>query len=340
MKSGLKVRVQRLDKLPWNVTREVLIRARDYTDTSYGYDPEDRPMSQHLKAGVINLDKPRGPTSHEVVSWIERILKIRKAGHGGTLDPKVSGVLPIALQNATKLTQTLLPAGKEYVFVMHLHGDVSDQDLKKSLEEFEGEIYQLPPVRSAVKRTLRKRRIYYLHLLERQERDVLVRVACQAGTYIRKLCFDVGRAIGCGAHMKELRRTRTGPFKEDSESLVTLHDLADSYAFWKEDEMEGPLRRAIMPMERAVDHLPKIVVRDSAVDALCRGASLAAPGVLSVETGISKGDTVAEMTLKGELVALGKSLMTSQEIHEAEHGIVAEPDRVVMEPGTYPKKWK
>lgn len=340
MESGLKVRVRRLDRSPWDVPRKALVRAHDYTDPSHGCNPEDRPLPQHLKFGVINLDKPRGPTSHEVVSWVERILEVGKAGHGGTLDPKVSGVLPIALQGATKLTRTLLLAEKEYVFVMHLHGEVSDRDLRKVLKEFEGEIYQLPPVRAAVKRVLRKRRIYYLDLLERRERDVLLRIACQAGTYVRKLCFDIGRALGCGAHMMELRRTRTGPFKEESESLVTLHDLADAFAFWKEDGIEGPIRRAVMPMERAVYHLPKIVVRDSAVDALCRGASLAAPGVLSVETGVSRGDMVAEMTQKGELVALGRSSMTSNEIYEAEHGIVAEPDRVVMEPGTYPRKWK
>jgi H/ACA ribonucleoprotein complex subunit 4 len=296
-------------------------------------------MLKHLEFGIINLDKPPGPTSHELVAWVKRVLGIRKAGHGGTLDPKVSGILPVTLQSSTKAVQTLLPAGKEYVCLMHLHGDVPEHRLGQVLEEFEGEIYQKPPLRAAVKRLLRRRRIYYLELLEREGKDVLLRVGCQAGTYIRKLTFDIGRALGCGAHMAELRRTRIGPFRED-ETLVRLHDLADAYAFWREEGTEEYLRAAVLPVEVTVEHLPKLVVRDGAVDAVCHGASLAAPGVLTVETGISRGGLVALMTLKGELIALARATMTSRETFEAEHGIVAKPDRVVMESGTYPRKWK
>lgn len=327
-----------MNELPSDEKREVLIKASDFTDEEYGCDPESRSIEEHLRMGIINLDKPPGPTSHEVVSWIKRILRIKKAGHGGTLDPKVSGILPVALQDATKLTQTLLPAGKEYVTVMHLHEDVDSEDLEKVIDSFVGEITQTPPVRASVKRRPRKRTIYYNNILEREERDVLLRVGCQAGTYIRKLCHDIGEALGCGAHMAELRRTRTGPFEED-ETLASLYDLVDAYSFWKEDGNESLLRDVVQTAETTVEHLPKITIRDGAVDALCRGASLAAPGVLSVETGISPGTLVAEMTLKGELVALAKASMTSQEIVDAEHGIVAEPERVVMEPGTYPKKW-
>ncbi|KXB02905.1 H/ACA RNA-protein complex component Cbf5p [candidate division MSBL1 archaeon SCGC-AAA261G05] len=328
-----------LGKLPADTPREVLIRARDFTNPDHGCEPSARSMTEHLRFGVINLDKPIGPTSHEVVNWVKRLMKVNKAGHGGTLDPRVSGILPVALQEATKLTQTLLPAGKEYINLIHLHRDVPDHKLEQVLAEFEGEIYQRPPVRAAVKRRLRKRKIYYIELLERENRDALLRIGCQAGTYIRKLCHDIGRVLGCGAHMAELRRSRTGPFTED-DTLVNLHDLADAYAFWKEDGLEEPLRDAVQPVEKSVEHLPKIVVRDGAVDALCHGASLAAPGVLSVETGISIGDLVAEMTLKGELIALAKSEMTSRKIQEAEHGIIAKPERVIMNPDTYPRKWK
>jgi H/ACA ribonucleoprotein complex subunit 4 len=288
--------------------------------------------------GIINLDKPPGPTSHEIVAWVKRLLEIRRAGHGGTLDPGVSGLLPVALEDATKIVQTLLPAGKEYVCVMHLHGDVFQPRLEQVLKEFEGEIYQRPPLRAAVRRLLRVRKIYYIELLERDGRDVLMRVGCEAGTYVRKLVYDIGEAIGCGAHMSELRRTRAGPFRE--ETAVRLHDLADAYAFWREEGKEDLLRRVIMPVEVAAQHLPKVVVRDGAVDAVCHGASLAAPGVLAIDTGISTGDLVAIFTLKGELVALARATMSSKEIYEAEHGIVARPERVVMSPGTYPKKWK
>lgn len=328
-----------LGKLPSDVTREALVRAQDVTDPRYGCKPDARPIHEHIRLGVVNLDKPLGPTSHEIVAWVKRLLGVRKAGHGGTLDPKVSGVLPVALEDATKLTQSLLLAGKEYICSMHLHAKVPDHELTRVLHEFEGDIYQRPPVRAAVKRLLRKRRIYYIELLEREAKDVLLRIGCEAGTYIRKLCFDLGEALGCGAHMAGLRRTRTGPFREDP-TLVGLHDLADAYAFWREDGVEDQLRRVIQPAELTVGHLPKIVVRDGAVDALCHGASLAAPGVLTVETGISPGDLVAVMTLKGELVALARAAMTSKQICDADHGIVAKPERVVMAPGTYPRKWK
>jgi H/ACA ribonucleoprotein complex subunit 4 len=251
----------------------------------------------------------------------------------------VSGVLPVALEDATKMVQTLLPAGKEYICLMHLHGEVPQHKLEQVLHEFEGKIYQRPPLRAAVKRQLRTRQIYYTELLEREGKDVLIRVGCEAGTYLRKYCFDIGEALGCSAHMAELRRTRTGPFRED-DTLVKLHDLADAYAFWREEGEEGYLRKAILPAEAAVEHLPKLVVRDGAIDALCHGASLAAPGVLTVETNISPDNLIALMTLKGELISLARATATSKQILEAEHGIVARPERVVMSPGTYPRKWK
>ncbi len=328
-----------MGRLPSDVKREVLVRAQDMTDPDHGCEPSKRPIREHLRLGIINLDKPVGPTSHEIVAWVKRVLEVRRAGHGGTLDPKVTGVLPTALEDATKMVQTLLPAGKEYICIMHLHGEVPQHRLEQVLQEFEGEIYQRPPLRAAVKRVLRTRKIYYIEPLEREGRDVLMCVGCAAGTYMRKLCFDMGEALGCGAHMRELRRTRTGPFREDG-TLIKLHDLADAYAFWREDGDEKHLRKVILPVEAAVEHLPKLVVRDGAVDALCHGASLAAPGVLTIETGVSLDNLVALMTLKGELISLARATMTSKQIFEAEHGIVAKPERVVMSPGTYPRKWK
>ena len=327
-----------MGKLPSDVEREQLVRAHDTTDPRYGCAPSKRMIRDHLRLGIVNLDKPVGPTSHEIVAWVKRLLEIRRAGHGGTLDPAVSGVLPVALEDATKMVQALLPAGKEYVCSMHLHADVSQHELDRVLGEFEGEIYQRPPVRAAVRRVLRTRRIYYIEPLEREGRDVLMRVGCEAGTYLRKLCADMGEALGRGAHMAGLRRTRTGPLCEANS--VKLHDLADAYAFWREEGDETHLRKAILPVEAAVGHLPKLVVRDGAIDALCHGASLAAPGVLVVDTGISLGDLVAVMTLKGELIAMARATMTSKQILEAEHGIVAKPERVVMLAGTYPRKWK
>ncbi|BAA30756.1 RNA-guided pseudouridylation complex pseudouridine synthase subunit Cbf5 [Pyrococcus horikoshii] len=325
--------------LPADIKREVLIKDENAeTNPKWGFPPYERPIELHIQYGVINLDKPPGPTSHEVVAWIKRILNLEKAGHGGTLDPKVSGVLPVALEKATRVVQALLPAGKEYVALMHLHGDVPENKIIDVMKEFEGEIIQRPPLRSAVKRRLRTRKVYYIEILEIDGRDVLFKVGVEAGTYIRSLIHHIGLALGVGAHMAELRRTRSGPFKED-ETLVTLHDLVDYYHFWKEDGIEKYLRRAIQPMEKAVEHLPKIWIKDSAVAAVAHGANLTVPGIVKLNVGIKRGDLVAIMTLKDELVALGKAMMTSQEMMQRSKGIAVDVEKVFMPRDWYPKLW-
>ena len=230
-------------------------------------------------------------------------------------------------------------SSKEYVCVMQLHQPVEELRVREVCKEFVGAIYQRPPLKASVKRRLRVRRIYDLEVLEVEGRYVLMKVSCEAGTYVRKLCHDIGLVLGVGAHMKELRRTRSGVFKED-ETLVTLHDLKDAYDHWRETGDESLLRRAVQPMERVVEEVPKIVIRDSAVDAICHGASLAAPGVLRLTDDVRRGSTVALMTQKDELVALATATASAEEILEREHGIVAVTKRVVMEPGTYPPMWR
>jgi len=251
----------------------------------------------------------------------------------------VTGVLPIALEESRKIVQALLSSGKEYVCVMKLHKKTDEKQVKKVLKEFEDTIYQRPPLRAAVKRQLRMRRIYYIDFLEMDGRNVLFKVGCEAGTYIRKLCFDIGEVLGCAAHMQELRRTRAGPFVENGD-IVTLHDVAYWFMEWQEQKDERILRKFIQPMEKALVLVPKIYVRDSAVDAVCHGANLTAPGVLSLETKINKGLTVAVLTLKGEVVALAKAAASTEDILNMEHGGVAETKRVLMRRGTYPKCWK
>jgi H/ACA ribonucleoprotein complex subunit 4 len=171
-----------------------------------------------------------------------------------------------------------------------------------------------------------------------EENDVLFRISCEAGTYIRKYCHDFGFILGTEGHMQELRRTKSGIFTED-ENLVTLQDLKDAYIFWKQGKQEKFLRRCLLPMEEAVMEIPKIWVRDSAIDALCHGSDLAAPGVVKLEK-FGKGKTVALMSLKEELVALGEALETTEDIVKAKKGFVVKTNKVFMEPGTYPKGWR
>ena len=221
---------------------------------------------------------------------------------------------------------------------MRLHDDVSEDRLRGVLDEFTGVIYQRPPLRASVKRRVRKRKIYYIDLLDRAGRDVLIKVGCEAGTYIRKLCFDIGEALGCGAHMRELRRVRSGPLTED-ENIVTLQELYYFYGKWRESGDEQALKRVILPMEKALELIPKIYIRDSAIDAICHGAELTAPGVLYLNSGIKRGDIIAIMSLKGEAVALAKALASTEEIMEMRRGFVALTRRVIMPRGVYPKMW-
>ncbi|HPA49517.1 MAG TPA: RNA-guided pseudouridylation complex pseudouridine synthase subunit Cbf5 [Methanofastidiosum sp.] len=316
---------------------DILFKSKDKTNSRYGKRPEDRNLEELLQKGIVNIDKPRGPTSHEVTSWVKKILGISKAGHSGTLDPNVSGVLPVTLGKATKLVKLLMTSNKEYVCTMHLQKDVDKKDLMRILKEYEGNLYQKPPVKSAVKRRVRTRKVHYIDPIEIQSRDILMRVGCDAGTYIRKLCYDMGLSLGCGATMEELRRTKTGIFTEDS--TILLQDLLDASIVSKEEKNEEILKKLIVPYETVLDPLKKIWVKDTAVEALCQGAMLTAPGVSKLNRDIKKGDTVAIMTLKNEAISISDVEMTSEEIMLKEQDIVAKPTTVLMEPGIYPRTW-
>lgn len=306
------------------------------TDPHYGSAPEARSIAEHLDRGVVNIDKPAGPTSHEVVAWIIDLLHIEKAAHTGTLDPKVTGVLPILLGLATKLADTFL-GDKEYVCLMKLHREVDEDTVRTLSAEFVGEIYQRPPLKSAVKRQIRVRTVHSIEITEVEGKNVLMRVGCEAGTYVRMLCHHIGLALGVGAHMSQLRRTKSFPFDEDN--LTTLQDLKDAYVFYEEGD-ESMLRDLIMPMEDALGHVSALIVKDTAVDAISHGANLTAPGIARIEEGINRGSPVVIYTLKGEAVGIGEATMNSEDMYRAERGICVETTKVFMKPGTYPKGWR
>jgi H/ACA ribonucleoprotein complex subunit 4 len=315
-----------------------LLKDESSTDESYGFYPFNRPIEEYIRKGVVCIDKPAGPSSHEVVVWVRKILEVNKTGHAGTLDPKVTGVLPVLIEDATKLVRFLQTSNKEYVALMRLHSDADEGVVREVFGLFEGKIYQRPPLKSAVRKKLRIREIEELEILEMEGRDVLFKVRCEAGTYIRKLCSDMGEIIGSGAHMQELRRIKTGVFSE--EDAFTLQELLDAFRIYQKTGDETFLREIIKPMEIAVKDLKKVVAKDTAVDAICHGADLSARGVCLVEKGIKRGETVAIFTLKNEVVAIGKSLASSEEILRARSGIMVETKRVVMERGVYPRVWK
>ncbi|MHA2337143.1 MAG: RNA-guided pseudouridylation complex pseudouridine synthase subunit Cbf5 [Candidatus Hodarchaeales archaeon] len=325
-------------KLPSDEEFDLIEKATDYTNPKYGSSPEERSIVDKLQNGVINLDKPANPTSHEVAAWVRKILRIKKTGHGGTLDPQVTGCLPIATGRGTRAIQVLLPAGKEYVGIGKVHGSVSRAEIESVIKNLQGKIYQIPPVRSNVKRRLRVRTVYYFNLLDFFDRQYLFRIGCQAGTYIRKICVDVGVLLGHNGHMKELRRTRSGPFQESTS--VTLQDLREAAHYYYEENDESLLHKYLQPIENAVSHLPFIVIRDSAIDAVCHGAYLTAPGVVKVSNKIEINNLIVIKSLKNEAVALAQATKTTNDILEMKNGVVARTDRVLLLPGTYPKKWK
>lgn len=316
------------------IERKIIVKKEESNKNSKNIflfcNTEERNVEELLKNGVINLNKPKGPTSHQTAYYVQQIFKTKKVGHGGSLDPSVTGILPLTLGEATKVSTALLKAGKEYVCIMRLHKDVEEKLIRSKLQDFIGKITQLPPVKSSVKRQLRERQIYYLDVLEINRRNVLFKVGCEAGTYIRKLVHDIGIQLKVGANMHQLIRTKAGPFNE--KEWVTLQDLEEAYWYWKNENNEKFLKQCIKPIEFAVKHLPKIWVFDSAINSLCHGSPLKIPGISKFETEIKKGNFVAIMTLKDELVYIGISEMSSEEIEINEKGLVAKPERVFMKP--------
>lgn len=324
-------------ELPGSKVRKRLTKAQAATNPKFGKPPSERTPEELLRFGVVNLDKPAGPTSHQVAAWVKGVLHLDLVGHGGTLDPRVTGVLPIAVGDATKGLKALLSAGKEYLTVLRLHGDAPENKIREACKSFVGRVTQLPPVRSAVARRVRQREIYYINVLEVKGRDVLFLAGCEAGTYVRNLCIDIGKKIGTRGHMQQLLRTRTGPFSIDD--AVTLQNLQDAYVTWREGDPQE-LRRVLQPMEALFQHLPKLVLRDSAIAAVCHGAALALPGIAELDSDIHAGDDVLLQSLKGEAVALAEAKLESKAMQDRSEGIAAQPLRILMPKDTYPKVWK
>jgi len=317
------------------------IRTGHYTPIPAGYSPLKRPLKEYIKSGVINLDKPANPSSHEVVAWIKRILRCEKTGHSGTLDPKVTGNLIVCIDRATRLVKSQQGAGKEYVCVVRLHDKIeSKKVLAKALETLTGALFQRPPLISAVKRQLRVRTIYEAKLLEYDDTRHLgvFWVKCEAGTYIRTLCVHLGLLLGVGAHMQELRRVRSGHLGEHH-NMVTMHDVLDAQWTFDNTGDEKYLRHVIMPVESLLTSLKRLVLKDSSIAAIAHGAKFMIPGLLRFENDIEVGEEVVLISTKGEAIATAIAQMTTAQMATCDHGVVAKLKRVIMERDLYPKRW-
>ncbi len=315
-------------------------RISETTIGPYGSPPDNRTVEHLLESSVIVINKQAGPSSHQVAAWLRDSFELKLTGHGGTLDPDVTGVLPITIGRSSKITKVLQQSSKEYICLLKLERAFGKDRILKIFSKFIGPIYQIPPHQAAVKRELRIRRIYDIELIELGSKLVLFRVECEGGTYIRNLCDDIGSILGVRSEMVQLIRTKAGPFHlKDSITLVEAHDIFKS---WKETKDTKLLFSILKPLESMLVDLPTIEVKDSAVDALCHGAELGIPGVFSISKDVKRGQLVSIKTGRGEAIALARATMDSKELSSnlKLKGCVARLDRVIMERGTYPREWK
>jgi len=315
------------------------IRSNHYTPLPHGASPLKRDIQNYVKSGFICLDKPANPSSHEVVAWIKRILRVEKTGHSGTLDPKVTGCLVVCIDRATRLVKSQQSAGKEYVCIYRLHESIPQKRVAQELEKLKGALFQRPPLISAVKRQLRVRSVYESKLLEHdEERNMgIFWVSVESGFYARTICVHLGLMLGCGGQMQELRRPRSGVMTEADSS--TMHDILDAQWMLDNHKDENYLRRVIRPLEALLTKHKRIIMKDSAVNAICYGAKILLPGVLRYEDGIEMNEEIVVCTTKGEAICLAIAQMTTATMASCDHGIVAKIKRVVMERDLYPKKW-
>jgi H/ACA ribonucleoprotein complex subunit 4 len=299
--------------------------------------PVEDPVAARIAAGAFLLiDKPRGPSSHQVTAWVRDLLGVDRAGHAGTLDPNVSGLLWVGVGPALKLLPLVLEFPKRYIGVVALHGKVPVREVDRALAEFVGPIYQTPPVRSAVKRERRVRTVHRLRRVESAGERVLLDVVADSGTYVRTLAVDLGEALGVGAHLEELRRVGTGPFTESAS--VPLQALADATARRREGD-PGPLLALLHPIEEVWREFPRLVVKDSAASAVAHGAGLAGGGIVDVPRPFSAGQSVVLVTRAGELLAVGTARHDAEGIRRAAHGWVVDETRVFVAPDRFPALW-
>ena len=309
------------------------------TDSKSGSDPYSRSIDELMGSGVILVNKPRGPTSHQLAAWARNLLGIKKLGHGGTLDPFATGVLTLLCGRATRLTDIVLSGDKRYVGVMRFSGEVDENRIREALSSLVGRSYNVPPKESAVKVRVRSRIFSSIDLLDidSSSRIVVVEVFCEAGTYIRTLARDLGLMVGSKCELIELHRTQAGSF--DSSMACTMQQLTDALHIYREHGDDRGIRRLICPIERLLSHLPKLVVKDGAAAAVSHGASLARPGVVKASPGIKSGSLVLIESLKGEAVAVAELGVDTDVLSEISSGEVAKPKSVLMSPGTYPQSW-
>lgn len=314
-----------------------LLQSDVSTNPAHGTLPDERDLEALMRSGFILIDKPAGPTSHQLAAWARDLFGLDRLGHGGTLDPFATGVLPLMAGRTMKITNKVLKHTKSYIAVFRFKTVPDSTELASAMAQLTGRIYNVPPEVSAVKVQVRTRRIHTFEHLDMVGQDLVARITCEAGTYIRTMARDLGLMLGGPVVLKELRRETSGLYR--LEHCITMDQLADAVWLWKECGEEGALRNVIHPIEKLLVDVPSCTVKDSAVAALTYGAPLLLPGLVSVPSGLKKGSELLVKSLKGEAVAFVTLKVDSDSIPSLENGEVARPSAVLMDTDVYPRRW-
>ncbi len=315
-----------------------ILDAKAATNPSIGGYPDSRDVEERLASGFILLDKPAGPTSHQLASWARDMFGLERLGHGGTLDPFATGVLPLMAGKSMKLTKKILTHKKTYICVFRFATAPDEKQLSDVMKQLTGRVYNVPPEVSAVKVQVRTRKIFTFENIELNGNDMIARIYCEAGTYIRTVARDLGLLLDMKVQLKELRRENSGVFK--LEDCITMQELADAIWLWKECDQPAALLRVIHPIEKLLLDLPSATVKDSAAAALAHGAPLLRPGIVDIKSDVKAGKQVMIETLKGEAVGIVTLTLSSNEIATINEGEVARPSMVLLDEGLYPRRWK
>jgi len=316
----------------------IILDSEAKTDDEIGKIPDMRTVEERLEAGFILLDKAAGPSSHQVASWARDMFGLERLGHGGTLDPFATGVLPLMAGKSMKLTKKILTHNKTYICVFRFASEPDSKMLEEVMSNMTGRVFNVPPEISAVKIQVRSRRIFKFEKLDFKNNQMVARVECEAGTYIRTMARDMGLLLNMKVELKELRREVSGIFK--LEDCVTLQQLADAYWLWKELSQPEALLRIIHPVEKLLLDYPSVTVKDSAAAALSHGAPLLRPGIVSIDPAIADGRDIVVNTMKGETVGIVNMLVTSDSVKAMESGEIARPSMVLLNQDLYPRRWK
>lgn len=316
----------------------IILESDTETSAEHGSAPDARTIDQLLEGGFILLDKAPGPSSHQVSAWARDMFGLEKLGHGGTLDPFATGVLPLLAGKAMRLTGTILTHDKTYLAILKVNGGIDRSALDDAMSNLTGKVYNVPPEISAVRVQVRTRTISEFKILDVEGELVLVSIKCEAGTYVRTMARDLGLLLDTVVELKELRRPSSGDYS--LAQSVTMQQIADAYWLWKERGDETAMRRILHPVETMLKDIPKIVVKDGAAAALSHGAPLLRPGLVSIAEGLTAKQEVQIVTQKGEVVALAQLTVTGSTIQEMKQGEVAKPHTVLMKQDTYPRSWK